>query len=164
MLTPVQGASSRNCAGCRDVVADFVMLEMGVLWERDCGELSFKWGFFPSPRDAVPAAGFFWDLEQPRPSREPAPASGATHSVFAMPWHWFPSKVTMGRICPPSDREPLPGQDSVGDVCCCSEKGCEQPSASIPSVSRPLTGAFPSWVLKGGKKRADRAGTALRWN
>lgn len=121
-------------------------------------------GLPPFSKGFSTSCWLFWDLVKPRPSTEPAPASGATHSIFAISWHRFSSTVTMDRVCPLSDREPLPGQDSVRDVCCCFGKSCEQHSASIPSVNRPLTGAFPSWVLKGGKKRADRAGTALRWN
>lgn len=150
-------ASSRNCADCRDVQAEFVMLvakggcAVGVTL---CSAV-LQVGLLPFSKGYSTSCWLFWGLVKPRPSKEPAPASGAIHSVFALSWHWFPSKVTTDRICPLSDREPLPGQDSVGDACCCFGRSCEQPSASIPSVDRPLTGAFPSWVLKAGKKRAD---------
>lgn len=159
--------SSRNCAGGRDVQTEFVMLvaKGGCAVGGTLSTAVLQVGHLPFSKGFSTSWWLFWDLVKPRPSKEPAPASGAPiHSIFALSWCWFPSKVTMDRMCPLSDRQPLPGQDSVGDVCCCFGKSSEQPRASIPSVNQPLAGAFPSWVLKGGKKRADRAGTALRWN
>lgn len=76
-------------------------------------------GFLPFSKGYNPSCWLFWDIIKPRLSKEPGSASGTTHSIFAISWLWFPSKVTMDRICPLSDREPLPGQDSVGDECCC---------------------------------------------
>lgn len=148
------------------VQAEFVMLvakDGSAVAVRLCRAV-LQVGLLPFSKGYSLSCCLFWDLVKPRPSKEWAPSSGATHSIFAISWHWFPSKVTKDRVCPLSDREPLPGQDSVGGVCCCFGKSWEQPRASIPSVYQPLTGAFPSWALKGGKKRADRAGTALRWN
>lgn len=107
-------------------------------------------------------------------SKGRAHASGATRPIFATAQYWVASKVVMGRICPLRDWEPLPGQDGVGDVCRClprrslgmwglwKEVGAAQhlhPQCQLASYW-----AAPSCVLKGGKKRADGAGTALRWN
>lgn len=110
--------SSRNCAGGRDVQAEFVLLVAEDGWAVGVAlcKAVLQVELLPFSRGFNTSCWLFWDLVKPRPSKEPAPASGATHSIFALSWHWFPSKVTTDRICPLSDESPCLGR-TVWEMC-----------------------------------------------
>lgn len=60
-------------------------------------------------------------------------------------------------------RSPCPGR-TVWDACAAMCHGALWAVGLHPQCQLGSHWAAPSCVLKGGKKRADRAGTGLRWN
>lgn len=100
----------------------------------------------------IQSCWLFWDLVKPRPSKEPAPASGATHSIFAMSWHCFSARWQWTGSVPWVTGSPCLGR-TVWEVCAAAlERAVSSPVPLCPLSTSLLLGLFPAGFEKEERK------------